>query len=232
MIQVLEHRNAAPDPNRWHDIHEHGLSLAQSGTTTSIIEGRGLTKSIDISRQWVNKKLFDGSLSSLPFTGGGGKGRDVQGIVTLKIHCIECYTQGTIDFSLSTSSNRKSGGTIGDGIPLVEELSSTGSDISLSLLTDRLTPVLRIDLSNVEVHAELQMSLEGSLTYQWRLWAWDTTPFADTSKLFNIGPYVALDLVFSVSSSIEIETGFHITLPPEAFFEIDVGSGNITDQLL
>lgn len=221
MIQVLERRDAAPHPDKWLHSLEHGVSIP-SDDLVSLQKRQSGSKTVDIGKKWENKVLFDTTLLTLP------PGSHKMTATTLKLTCVECWTKGTLGFNFSAGNFGDDVGVEPEGFfdKIKDEVEEFVDDVE-----DLFNPVLRIDLANIEVFAHLKMSLSGTLIYQFRLWKYDLLPWIEEDGLLKIGPSVFLDLIFMVGTGLEIESGFHITFPPDAFLEIDIREGSISKQL-
>ena len=234
MVQVLEHRYAAPDPDRW--LHVPDGDEGPSMLPRARLEERDVSKSLNISKRWQNKKLFTGQVFAMPPKddkhNNGNTG--IQKTVKMKLICVDCWTVGDVKFGLTMGNmTEKADDEDEDDDSFKDRIKDAFKDVAQDIThLDVFNPVLRIDLSNVEVYAHLKMSVNGAIIYQWRLWTLSATPFTNIPGWLKIGPSAALDLIFVAAAAIDVESGFHMKLPPDAFLELDVRDGNIINQLV
>lgn len=96
---------------------------------------------------------------------------------------------------------------------------------------DIFKPVIRFDLKGVEAMAKLDVKSTGSLVFAINLFT-SETPLGLSIPGLKIGIIFSVDLVFVLSDSMDIQGGFYTKLADDAFFQIEIFDGDITDHLL
>ena len=97
-------------------------------------------------------------------------------------------------------------------------------------LDDIVNPKFRVDLSGVEVYAEVDVIVSDSNQFVVPL-----LPFLPGLTNINLpglraGLFIDLLLVFEVSGEADIGGGFYVKIPDGAFFEIDISEDGDTTQ--
>ena len=159
-LQFLEHRYATADPHGWHtvDSDESYNDVSIETDHDATLHPRGLSESVDISNRLQNKELMNGPLNLPPIPIGNVI---VSGQTTVKLTCIDCWTNGTIGVGFDIKESE-------DKLAAVTDLIT--SDDPLSDLIAIFNPVLRVDLSNIEIYAHIKLQVASGLTVQLVLW--------------------------------------------------------------
>lgn len=109
---------------------------------------------------------------------------------------------------------------------------STKGTITAKLTTDHIVkPVVRFDLKGVEATAHMDLTSTGTLAFTLNLFT-SETPLGISVPGLKLGLLFSVDLAFSLSNPVDVTGGFHMKLPDDAFFELDVFDGDIKDKLL
>lgn len=109
---------------------------------------------------------------------------------------------------------------------------STKGTITAKLTTEHLIkPVVRFDLKGVEATADMDIASTGTLAFTLNLFT-SESPLGISVPGIKLGLLFSVDLAFSLTNPLDISGGFHMKLPDDAFFEIDVFDGAINDKLL
>lgn len=96
---------------------------------------------------------------------------------------------------------------------------------------DIIEPVIRLDFEGVEAYVDLDISTSAAATYAINLFSTET-PLGLSLPGLDIGLVFYVDLVFSLSATIDLEGGFYVKLEDDAYLETDVFTGDITDHFL
>ncbi|KAJ3473893.1 hypothetical protein NLG97_g10082 [Lecanicillium saksenae] len=109
---------------------------------------------------------------------------------------------------------------------------STKGTITASLTREHhIKPIVRFDLKGVEATAYMDLATTGTMAFTLNLFT-SETPLGISIPGLKLGLLFSVDLAFSLSNSMDITGGFHMMLPDDAFFELDVFGGDIEDKLL
>ncbi len=107
---------------------------------------------------------------------------------------------------------------------------STKGTITAKLTTeDIFKPVVRFELKSIEATVHMDLASTGTLAFTLNLFT-SETPFGISIPGLKLGLLFSVDLAFSLSNLLNIDGGFHLKLPHDAFFELDVFDGDITDK--
>ena len=128
----------------------------------------------------------------------------------------------------------------GGGSPVTDSVSLSITCVECwtkGLVTARLTtediikPIVRLELEGVEAYVDLDVDVSASAVYAINLFT-SNTPVGIGVPGLSVGLVFYVDLVFSASAFVDLEGGFYVSLPDDAFIETDVFDGDITDSLL
>lgn len=109
---------------------------------------------------------------------------------------------------------------------------STKGTITARLTTEHhIKPIVRFDLKGIEATAHMDLATTGTMAFTLNLFT-SETPLGISVPGLKLGLLFSVDLAFSLSNSMDITGGFHMKLPDDAFFELDVFDGDIKDKLL
>lgn len=109
---------------------------------------------------------------------------------------------------------------------------STKGTITARLTTENIVkPVVRFEFKGVEATANMDVVASGTLAFTLNLFT-SQTPLGISVPGLKLGLLFSVDLAFSLSDSVDLAGGFHMKLPDDAFFELDVFDGDIQDKLL
>lgn len=108
----------------------------------------------------------------------------------------------------------------------------TKGTITARLTTeDHLKPVIRFEMKGVEAMAKLDVKSSGSLVFAINLFT-SETPLGLSLPGLKVGIIFSVDLVFVLSDTMDIQGGFYTKLADDAFFQIEMLDGDITEHLL
>jgi hypothetical protein len=93
---------------------------------------------------------------------------------------------------------------------------------------------MRFDLSGVEAFVNIDILISGSNSFTVPLFRQPPSPLGIQlppigPPAFSLGLIFNIDLVFTVSGSIDVSGGFFIKLPEDAFFEASLFEGALTN---
>jgi len=95
---------------------------------------------------------------------------------------------------------------------------------------DVINPVMRLDFNGVEAFVDLGVKAAGGATYAVNLFS-SQDPSGLGIPGLSLGLMFHLDLVFSLSSDIDLTGGFYVNLADGSFLETEVFTGDVTDHL-
>ena len=100
-------------------------------------------------------------------------------------------------------------------------------------LTDHgiIKPHLRLDFHGVSAYANMHVTANGIISIPINLFT-SESPVGIGFPGFDIGLLFFVDLVLSLSDSIEFSGGFSVTLPEDATVEMDIFGGDIVNSKL
>ena len=96
---------------------------------------------------------------------------------------------------------------------------------------DIFKPVVRLAFAGVEAYLDIAVAAHAGATYAITLFATES-PLGLSLPDLDIGLVFSLDLVFSVSATVELEGGFYVKLADDAYLDTDLFSGDIADSFL
>lgn len=108
----------------------------------------------------------------------------------------------------------------------------TNGTITADLTTeDIVKPIVRLAFDGVEAYLDLNIQTSDSATYSITLFSTDS-PLPLSLPGLDIGLIFSIDLVFSVSASVDMEGGFYLKLANDAYLDTSIFDGEIVDSLL
>lgn len=106
----------------------------------------------------------------------------------------------------------------------------TSGEIVASLDNDEvIDPTFRLDLRGLSASIELDVLAMGEATFTIPLLASPGKLVSSVLRGFEAGLDFGLDLVFTFSGALNAKGGFVIDFPDNAFFEVSVFDGAMTD---
>jgi len=103
--------------------------------------------------------------------------------------------------------------------------------VTAKILEDILDPVVRLEFSGVEAYVNLGIYSNAGATYAINLFASNYAGGLGFPGL-SIGLVFYIDLVFTISASIDLTGGFYVKVAEDSFLETNVFNGKITDHFL
>lgn len=108
----------------------------------------------------------------------------------------------------------------------------TKGTVTAKLTTeDIVKPVVRLEFRGVEAYVDMEVAMSAGATYAVELFA-SNSPVGLGLPGLSLGLVFYVDLVFSLSAMLDLTGGFYVRVPDDAFLEVDVFDGDVTDHLL
>ena len=107
----------------------------------------------------------------------------------------------------------------------------TKGSITAKLWEDLLHPSLRLQFNGVEAYVLLGLNASASATVSVNLFA-SNSPIGLHYPGLSVGVVFFVDLVFSLSATIDMSGGFYIKIADDAFLQADIFGGNVSDYFL
>jgi len=108
----------------------------------------------------------------------------------------------------------------------------TKGTITASLAEDQIiNPTVKLSFSGVEAYVDMDIAATAGATYAINLFT-TQTPAGLGFPGLSVGVVFDVDLVFSLSSDIDLEGGFYVKVADGAFLEASVFGGEVVDSFL
>ncbi|PVH81954.1 hypothetical protein DL98DRAFT_586965 [Cadophora sp. DSE1049] len=138
----------------------------------------------------------------------------------LKVTCLECTTSGTA--TITTTGVSKDTDIINDIKSLFKK--------PLDLIAEAFGLNIKISFEDVAGHFEFGIKVIENTTYSLPIFSSSTPLGAAVSEDFSFGMVLFVDLVFSLSESVDMQAGFEFAFPEGAFIVVDPLLGDIVDH--
>lgn len=96
---------------------------------------------------------------------------------------------------------------------------------------DIINPTVRLDFTGVEAYVDMEVAMSAGASYSINLFT-SNSPIGLGFPGLSVGVVFYLDLVFSLTDQLDLEGGFYVQLPDNAYLEASVFGGEITDSFL
>lgn len=103
--------------------------------------------------------------------------------------------------------------------------------VTAALAEDILKPTVKLSFSGVEAYVDMGVAVTAGATYAINLFA-SQSPIGLGFPGLSVGVVFYVDLVFSLSSEIDLEGGFYVKVADGAFLEASVFGGEVVDSFL
>lgn len=164
--------------------------------------------SFDLGVHVTNDSLFSVALSA-----GSGS-------VSLSASCVNCFTNGT--GIASTHGFKSNDALLEDVVKATEELAKDPQ----AFIASALDMNILIELENLSGHFEFDVNFGSSGSITVPLFS-PITPLGGEIAGNEVGVIFSIDLVFSVSETIDFRAGFDVNFPQGAWFIINPLSGEL-----
>lgn len=139
---------------------------------------------------------------------------------SLTITCLECTTSGTA--TITTTGVSKDTDVIDDIKSFFEN--------PLDLIAEAFGLNIKISFENVAGHFSFGIEATENITYSLPIFSSSTPLGAAVSEDVSFGMVLFVDLVFSLSESVDMQAGFEFAFPEGAFVVVDPLLGDIVDH--
>ncbi|KAH8601596.1 hypothetical protein B0O99DRAFT_680724 [Bisporella sp. PMI_857] len=181
----------------------------------STLEDRGLPSirlgNFDLTTSHVNQVLFD--------IGAGSTSGRVGDAYRLKVECVDCRTWGQA--VISTAGVDKKEDIIGDIISFFEN--------PVDAIVEAFDLNVKVSLDNVGGHFDFNILATNTGSYSFPIFTSNLLSGLEISEDISFGAILSIDLVFSLSATLDIDAGFEFAFPEGAYIAVDPISGNIVD---
>jgi hypothetical protein len=96
---------------------------------------------------------------------------------------------------------------------------------------DIIKPTVRLEFEGVEAYVNLGIATSAGATYAINLFT-SNSPVGLGFPGLSLGLVFYLDLVFSLTSAVDLKGGFYVNIEDDAFLETDAFTGDIVDHFL
>lgn len=180
------------------------------------LDSRGLPSlhlgSFDLTTSHLNDTLFTIG-SSTPV----GQASDAY---SLSVSCIDCRTWGSA--TISTSGVDKKDDILHDIINFFKH--------PIDAVADAFSLDVKIDFTNVGGHFDFLIEASNTVSYSFPIFESQTPVGVAVSEDVSFGLVLSIDLVFSLTTVVDLEAGFEFEFPEGAFITVDPISGHIVDH--
>ena len=100
-------------------------------------------------------------------------------------------------------------------------------------LTDEeiINPIVKMSFSGVEAYVDMDIAVTAGATYAINLFS-SQSPIGLGFPGLSVGVVFSVDLVFSLSSEIDLSGGFYVKVADDAYLEAGVFSGKLENTFL
>lgn len=103
--------------------------------------------------------------------------------------------------------------------------------VTAHIVDDILHPTVKLEFNEVEAYVHLGVAVNSHQNFAINLYT-SNTPAGMGFPGLTVGLVFFVDLVFDLTEEIELDTGFYVKLPNDAYLEADIFEGDIQDSFL
>ncbi|KAH9211445.1 hypothetical protein DL95DRAFT_277326, partial [Leptodontidium sp. 2 PMI_412] len=139
---------------------------------------------------------------------------------SLKVTCLSCTTSGFA--SITTTGVSKD-------VDIIKDIKSFFKS-PLDLITQAFGLNVKVSFENVAGHFNFGIEATENTTYSFPIFSSSTPLGAAVSEDVSFGMVLFVDLVFSLSESVDLQAGFEFAFPEGAYIVVDPLLGEIIDH--